>query len=205
MKHEHIKNGNTRAPDRKGAHLRIVNPHTWPWLEQRAQCSKNLAKQHTEEEGKKGQARASKRRACSKLSCAQASPGAQRQKEAVQRITLSLTSSGVAMARQVRRASQAWPSSIAHKTRGERAMHHQVCTICYAISAGTAMIPTDSEDGSQALKHFYKCVGTPWQNAQAGSRSPRRSGSAKYTRGFLSHCVGVTFAPLTGESLPQCT
>ena len=33
------------------------------------------------------------------------------------------------------------------------------------------MIPTDSEDGSQALKHFYKCVGTPWQNAQVGSHT----------------------------------
>ena len=92
MKHEHIKNGNMRAPGGTFAHRQP--PHVATRLEQRAQCSKNLAKQHTEEEGKNGQARASKRRACSKLNCAQASPGAQRQKEAV-------PSSGVAMARQV--------------------------------------------------------------------------------------------------------
>ena len=176
-------------------------PHVATRLEQRAQCSKNLAKQHTEEEGKKGQARASKRRACSKLNCAQASPGAQRQKEAVQRILTDIERSCYGQAS----VTGVTGLAIKHCTQDKGRACNAPSSICYAISAGTAMIPTDSEDGSQALKHFYKCVGTPWQNAQAGSRSPRRSGSAKYTRGILSHCVGVTFAPLTGEFLPQCT
>ena len=100
MKHEHVKKEHARTKP-QGAHLRIVNPHTWPHGRSKVRIVPKVRQSNTRKKKAKGakQGPAKGEHAIIKLCTGIAR--STRQKEDVQRITLTPTSSGVDMARQM--------------------------------------------------------------------------------------------------------